>query len=297
MSVKGERFDDRVYIELQPEHRDLLLWVAKFHPNKGLRIKDIAREGVFGNAVDIQKNMEFFLDRLKLMNSFGHLDKLDQEKNFKWYITDNNTLFQLNVFREMFKPMNHTRNRILNYKNPDDLSKSTDSPLDRIKTLEGHSLERMAREYFETLSNMKWAIPSVEHSKFKGDMDIMGLRWEDNENVLYLADAKRNTGSFKELAEIRAYQDEFMNTLPEEEELDKLHQFKRKRFLVAPHFTEKRHLEIKKEGTFESLDIHRMARNFGFDPAPMIKPESPQETKLEDYSTPETPKSPSSMRP
>ena len=297
VTVKGERFDDRAFVELQPIHRDILLWIAENHPNKGLRAADVARGFEFGNEDIIYKNLDFLRDRLKLMDTIWPIDKVDK---CKWLITDNNTVFQLNVFREIFKTRKHTRKPGFGLRDPDKPDQSTDTPLDRLKTLEGHALERITAEYFETLAGMQWVRPSVEHGGFRGDMDIMAIRWEDNENVLYLAEAKRNTRSFRSITDIRKYQDAFLNSLSKEadnaEELDKLRHLNCRRFLVAPHFTDQKRLDIEKDGTFEILDIPKMARGLGFDPAPMIKPESPPEPKMEDEHTPEPPKS-SSLRP
>ncbi len=65
VSMKGERFDGRAFIELRPEHRDILLWIAENHPNKGLRVGDVARGFELVNEDFIYKNLDFLWDRLK----------------------------------------------------------------------------------------------------------------------------------------------------------------------------------------------------------------------------------------
>lgn len=266
LAVKGERFDDRTYIELQPLHTEILLWFAKSHHNTGFSVNDIVHEGVFGEEIEIEKKMFFFQDKLKLMKNVNPFDKFKEKHYQKWFISDNNTLFQLNVYREMFNLKSYTRGKILNDKNPDNQKIPTDTPLDRLKTLEGHSLERMVAEFYETLPNMKWAIPSARHSKFKGDIDIMGVRWEDNENVLYLADAKRDPRSFKEFELVKDYQNAFMKTLMQEKEFKKYQDYKWKRVLVAPYFNDDIKTEIKEVEGFELLDIPLMCQNLLYDP-------------------------------
>lgn len=165
VSEKGERFDDRAFVELRLEHRDILLWIAKNHPNKGLRVGDVARGFELVNEGFIYKNLDFLRDRLKLMDIIWPIDKVGK---CKWLITDNNTVFQLNVFREMFKTRKHARKPSFALRDPDKPDKSTDAPLDRLKTLEGHALKRIAAEYFETLSGIQWVQPSVEHGRFRG---------------------------------------------------------------------------------------------------------------------------------
>ena len=107
VSVKGERFDDRAFIELQDIHRRILLWVAEHHFVKGARVGDIARAPRFQNAEDqkelgdahaIREKMLFFCERLNLMELKKSLDGRDVDR---WQITDNNTLFQLHVFKEI----------------------------------------------------------------------------------------------------------------------------------------------------------------------------------------------------
>ena len=295
VSVKGERFDDRAFIELQPEHRKLLLWIAQNHLKKGVKVKDIAIEGTFGNENDINEKMVFFHDRLKLMDMVEPFDRKDFGK---WQISDNNTLFQLNVFRELFESLIRKTQtdldkiiREISFKEP---------PILRLETLEGVALERLTAKYYEAMEDTRWVRPSVEQSGFDADIDIMAIRFVDGQGVLYLADAKRNAEKYvteyrNKTMEVKTRQDNFMNALPDNDTMETLRQMERKRVLVSTHFDAKQRRAIEKGGVFNTLDIPEMARELGFDPAPVLAPDSPPEPKMEDDGTLEPPSS--SMRP
>ncbi len=269
-SSKYERFDDRAYVELKPEHSELLLWIAQNHLKKGVKVKDIAIEGTFGNEKDINEKMVFFQNKLKLMDMVRPFDRKDFGK---WQISDNNTLFQLNVFRELFENLNRETQTDLDKIIREPSFKET--PILRLETLEGAALERLTAKYYEAMGDTRWVRSSVEQGGFDGDIDIMAIMFVDGQGVLYLVDAKRNAEKYvteyrDKTMEVKTRQDNFMNALPDNDTMKTLRQMERKRVLVSTHFDAKKRKAIEKGGDFNTLDIPEMAREYGFDPGPVL---------------------------
>ena len=302
VSVKGERYDDRAYIELQDIHRRILLWIAENHFVKGARVRDIAKAQPFQNETDkkelgdenaIRQKMLFFCDRLNLMGLKKSLDGRDVDR---WQISDNNTLFQLHVFKEILASEK--------INTPIDVSKLTRNPqgksitLRRLETLEGHALERLAAQYYETCRSIRWVQSSVDQRGFNGDIDVMAIGWENDRPNLYLGDAKRNAEIYtpEKIEEVSKMQDEFMKALPKNKDMETLRQIECYRFLVAAHFDTVTRDRIQENSEFFVLDIPDMAREYGFDPGPVLVSDLVTKDTSEDYpekdNEPAEPKSP-----
>jgi len=95
--LKGpmERFDDRAFIELDEQHRDLLLWIGR-GPVKGQYLHEAPKQ--LRTGAEKQKSVHVLSRWHELLKTKAPV----MTRNFpRWVMADNNTRMQINVFREL----------------------------------------------------------------------------------------------------------------------------------------------------------------------------------------------------
>ncbi len=130
----AHRWDAKSWIELKPRHREFLLWLGRTQ-----KTRQYGRE--LDQVCNKYPNQKFHDQMIWLLQS--HLELIDKNPSFmdsdnpRWRITDGNTLFQLEVFRELQDPQSMG--------SPEAIKKvSLDTALKRMETLEGQALEKLA---------------------------------------------------------------------------------------------------------------------------------------------------------
>jgi len=204
LKESSERFDDRAWIELKPEWRDVLLELGA-SGTRGLSSRDLAarlgtRDGQ-GNL--LRREADRMLARLRQMRR--EIQAVDQQgtmeedsESVRWNLQDANMLFQLRVFPEMFR--NPTRRP----RNPaeegfEDLDFGF--RLERLKQLEGQGLERLAAAWILAMSrrhrsrHRAWGKVGIRQEKGGPDIDAMGITGPTEEPRLTVAWCKRHAGS------------------------------------------------------------------------------------------------------
>ena len=146
-----EHFDNRAFIELAPVGRKVLLWLAKNQP-KGATEKDIAA----GIDMKGDRKVSNALNMLQI-----HLQLVDCQKQFlladdlRWKITDNNTLFQINLFRDLInRPKGQKQDEMRNL----NMEKSLD-------VLEGQALEQFGAACFGQMPDIHWSTSGVSRRR------------------------------------------------------------------------------------------------------------------------------------
>ena len=240
-----ERFDDRAFVELQAEHRNLFLWIGERHP-RGVQLREIP--GEYGNNPAKIELLRFMKDRVGLMDRnmpFGI------EEQSRWRITDNNTLFQVGVFPGIWKVT--TRERTT-------LARGVDhGEADRkMTTLEGPALEQMGAQYLKELPPAKFqTVSSAWHPRIVGDVDVLAVGEENGDRTIWMGNAKRNPEAHDPWKIKELYQ-EFLARLGEKETRCKY-------LLISPSFDKLDSDKLKtfRNTDFEMIGIPDMARNLG----------------------------------
>ncbi len=240
-----ERFDDRAFVELQPEHRDLFLWIGERHP-RGVQLRQIPRE--YGaNPAKIEL-LIYLKQRVGLMEKNAPFGKKDEPR---WRISDNNTLFQVGVFPGLWKDPTREKKTLastFDYREADR----------KMITLEGPALEQMGAQYLKELPPAKFQTQSAAwHPKIVGDVDVLAVGEEGGTRTIWLGNAKRNPEAHDPWNMKELYK-EFLTTLGEETT-------RCRRLLISPSFKklDSHKLEAFRNTDFEMIGIPDMARNLG----------------------------------
>ncbi len=250
-----ERFDDRAFVELQPEHRNLFLWIGERHP-RGVQLREIP--GEYGNNPAKIELLRFMKDRVGLMDRnmpFGI------EEQSRWRITDNNTLFQVGVFPGIWKVATRERTTLargVDYREADR----------KMTTLEGPALEQMGAQYLKELPPAKFqTASSAWHPKIVGDVDVLAVGEENGDRTIWMGNAKRNPEAHDPWKMKELYQ-EFLARLGEKETRCTY-------LLISPSFDklDSHKLKTFRNTDFAMVDIHDMARNLGVGPNPDTDPD------------------------
>ena len=252
-----ERVDDKAIIELSKDLRAALIWMSRQSARGGTAGEIAAGAGIDGKKID-----------RALLDLEGHLElvRFDQPRFIGrniWRIADNNTLFQLNVFRDLYPRDPRVRRPV-----------STAEQLTWLENLEGRSLERLTEEW---LAGRPGADPAeggwVESGvSFRGpsgvrELDAAALLRQENGVKLVLAECKRAARAHERghAAEVfGAFRESLAETgLPGLiKKADKT-----LRLLIAPGFTDSERERLELDGRFIACDIPQMALKSGVDPA------------------------------
>ena len=288
-----ERWDSKVWIELKDTQRDLLLWIGQNKP-RGVRLSRIAPEldlGTLDDKLEMLKHLRRWLGMVDQTVLVGESDKP------RWAITELNTLFQINVFRDINPQKDHQPPASLSTIISG--SDEVDRTLTYMESLEGEGLERLAADWLAAKEGVTWHGCRVRHPGVSGDIDALATRMKPGQEKVWLGNCKRNQWEHKlvredglilenGLAKIRVQQDRFMDALAtsavrrdDQKSADNLTQTERVRLLFSRVFSSVLRQEYKENG-FEPVDIRDMARSFGIDPdpAPVPQPDKPAEDKL-----------------
>ncbi len=258
-----ERFDDRAFVELQPEHRNLFLWIGERHP-RGVQLREIP--GKYGNNPAKIELLRFMRNRVGLM---GKNMPFGIEEQSRWRITDNNTLFQVGVFPEIWKVSPREKTTLargVDYREADR----------KLITLEGTALEQMGAQYLKEHPPAKYqTVASAWHPQITGDVDVLAVGEENDVRTIWMGNAKRNPEAHDPWTMKKLYQ-EFLTKLGEETTRCRY-------LLISPSFEKLDPQKLKKYRSteFEIIDIHDMARNLGIDPVPKADPDNTTDDELD----------------
>ena len=257
LAGRFERVDDKVIIELSKDLRAALIWMSRQSARGGTAGEIAAGAGVDGKRMD---------KALLELESHLELVRFDQPRFIGpnlWRIADNNTLFQLGVFRDLYPRDPRVRRPV-----------SSAEQLTWLENLEGRSLERLAEEW---LAGRPGADPAeggwVESGVcFRGpsgvrEIDAAALLRQENGVKLILADCTRGARAHEpgRAAELfGAFLDFLAETglLRQMKDANKIF-----RLLIAPVFSDDERERIERDGTFVACDIPQMALKSGVSPA------------------------------
>ena len=193
---------------------------------------------------------------IKLRDHLGMVENYDpfmSEDMLKWRIADNSTLCQLHVHPELFQEERSGR------VTPPDPSRRT--PLERLETLEGHALERMAAACLGGQPGVTWSEHAVWRNRRDGtsmpDIDVMGFRgwWTEPDAVLMMGSCKRRARTHT----ARKVDEQFESFLAEVADDDTdFRLMAREKLLISPEFTSDQRQHYARAG-FEAVGIQDMA--------------------------------------
>ena len=259
-----ERWDTKAWIELPPDQRELLVWIGHNRP-KGMELNKVPKElGSHDKKLAIMNHLRTWLDLVDLNRPLG------EQSPAKWYITDPNTLFQINVFREMVhikddQPAVSVTGTMLK-------KREDKRHLTRMETLEGGALELLAGAWLAAKEGVTWTSTRAWHPDFDGDIDAIATSMGDGPKIVWLGSCKRSERSHSP-DNARNEQDRFMECLlasagrEKEESAELLKNAELKRLLFSPTFSPEFHEAFGQEG-FTTIDIPAMARSFNLEHAP-----------------------------
>ncbi len=264
-----ERFDTKAYIELPEIHREILLHIGRNKPN-GDNLTGLS--SIFKNKETRDRALIQMTNSLELIEGNS---PFYTEGPIRWRIVDNNTLFQILVFREIVAPKPGTKEEMEPIPDIEVL-------ISRMETLEGGALERMAATWLDAQENVLWSNSnvwrSIKKKNEKGEqitlnmeIDVMASNKKHVPPMVWLGSSKRNPERHN-AQKVIAEQDLFLNELGDGEDAKRLREKSvRRRILFSTQFTPEQRIELSGDG-FKVIDIHDMARSFDIDPVPVPKP-------------------------
>lgn len=266
-----ERFGSRAFVELAPQQREVLLWLAHNQPG-GATLEEV--EAGLGRRGDptVLESLQLLQDHLRLVQLKGQF--LVKETG-RWRIIDNNTMFQLSVHPGIFDG----RASAL-------ADSGSVAEFDRRRTAlaenGGPALERFAAACFGEMPGITWSEdglwrqrrtspftdPSGRPLPPLADIDMMVRRgqWSDPEPVFILAGCKRNSRRH-EPAQLDAQFREFLDDLGLGADASRIRALPKERYLISPEFTDGQRRRAAEAG-FKCLGIRDLARKIGIEPGP-----------------------------
>ena len=314
------RWDNKAYVELQPAHKELMYWLASDDERRtqGVKVEDIYEAFPSQFTRDAVKVLKTHLELIGKSAFY-----LENDKAW-WRITDSNTLFQLDVLKE-YQGSENQETPLGEYEIdiPDDVEQETPSIdtvstthedeevkvegiLERLRTLEGRTLELMAARYLRERRGVKWAEPNVRRNKFgTRDIDILAFDHYKRPTEIWIGNLKRNpkgpkiNNTLKHqknfIKDVLRIQDENRKEIVDHIRILNDNELKRKvgekkfhRLLISPSFKNltKRRLEGYKK-KFELLDIPVMAKSYDIDLSSSAEPDiKPNQDSDNDYTPP-----------
>ncbi|MCY4542178.1 MAG: ATP-binding protein [Rhodobacteraceae bacterium] len=253
-SVPEDRYDNRAFVELTPEGRQILLHLGRGR-RRGCTIGEFPPE----MSKRAEQTLEDSLDVLE-----GHLELVGPVWEFlgptkRWRVIDNNTQFQIDVM-----PAGRGKSRRTGLDDPDGVSWQ-ELALRRLETHEGAALEKLTTAWLVEAPGVNWArqgvwLPGVP------DIDAMAFAGKGKDRKLLLASCKRNAGKH-DPAKQRQQFEEFMAALDvagKRERADAIRGMPRRLMLVSPTFTAADRERLAIAG-FECVGIRDMARSLGIE--------------------------------
>ena len=254
-----ERFDSKAIVELSPDLRDALIWMSRRSARGGPAGEIAAAIGgrdpqtVHRALFDLEQHLEL----VRLHNP------LFSGSN-QWRISDNNTLFQLSVFRDLYEPDRPVSRG----------TAETGAPLTWLMNLEGPMLERLAADWLRERAEDGWVRSGVRFNNPQGggEIDIAALLLQEDGMKLVLGECKRSAEAHAP-GRTRSLFGDFMGSLASEGLQGQMLRADRTfRLLISRQFTTDQFQRLSHEG-FQPFDIRRMARQSGIDPGPLYEPE------------------------
>ena len=238
-----ERFDDRSHIELAEPHREVLLWLALNAP-RGATVREFPAELRRPDRnPPLRKSLEVLSSHLELVEQTGEFYGGNEGR---WSVADNNTVFQISVFPELFGS-GPVRGQALGAGE----SGTQGRPVGRLETLEGLALERLAADWLGGLPGMVNSLqgvwrhrsnPPVAHPDGTplpplADIDVLGLQGElsDPDPVLFVGGCKRNPRRH-DPARLDRQADELLADLGRGGDAERIRGMRRQWLLVSPEF-------------------------------------------------------------
>ncbi len=248
-----ERFDNKAYVELAEVAKEALLWLALPRP-KTEKFSDFPVElrrrpnRALGDALDTLR------DHLGLVE---YTAEFMTESYPRWRIADNSTLFQINVYPELFTQAGRQKIGERVDREPEAAA------LERLQDLEGHALERMAAAWLDSQPDVSLSLHAAWRQGL-ADIDVLAIRGRrtDPASVLVMAGCKRNARAHDTTRLDRQF-DEFLGDIPGKYG-KLLRDLTREKLLVSPAFDEVQRRQAER-AKFQAVDIHHMARE-GIEP-------------------------------
>ena len=266
-----ERFDSRSFVELAPQQREVLLWLAHNRP-RGATLEEV--EAGLGKRGDptVLESLELLQDHLGLVQLKG---QFLVKGTGRWRIIDNNTMFQISVHPGIFddpaSPMADGGS-----------AAEFDRQMTALADNEGPALERFAAACFGEMSGITWSDeglwrqrrpspftdPSGRPLPPLADIDVMARRgqWSDPEPVFILAGCKRNAGRHQPSRLVAQFR-EFLDDLGPGADASRFRALAKERYLISSEFTDRQRRRAAEAG-FACLGIRDMAREIGINPGP-----------------------------
>lgn len=284
LSDHGERFDARAYASVERTLRPVLLTIAR-SPKLGMtaeqiveRLSDRARlpDGTEKRIAEdlreqaaasmptvrsIDDDMEMLCDRMELVDCSG--DHLDILAPVRWRIQDLNSLFQLQVFPELF--VGKGRKGSDGFGEP-----SADTQLQRLKDLEGRTFERFCAEWLRERPDVQPV--RARHGAKRGrlpDVDVLAEMGRGRGARLLLGGCKRDGRGHRPNVlrkQFAAFMESLQDAGPHDRKAARQElSMPRVHAAFSPAFDEPQVGRLEAEG-FECHDIRSMARTLGIDP-------------------------------
>ena len=194
-----ERFDSSSFVELAPQPREALLWLARNRP-RGATTDQLQAGLGWSEDQEVLNSLWVLEQHLGLVEPKG---QFRVEGTARWRLIDNRTLFQITAYPELFE-IGKTRRPEGN------LDAGGDNRLTAVAENEGPALERLAAACFGEMPDISWSGDGLWRNRRNppfnnanglklpplADIDVMALRgkWEDPDPVLILAGCRRNAG-------------------------------------------------------------------------------------------------------
>ncbi|MCY4542854.1 MAG: ATP-binding protein [Rhodobacteraceae bacterium] len=269
VEVAGERYDDGAFVELAPATRDLLLWLGR-HAPRGAREHELPAALRKRADPPLEESCGTLVRHLELLA--GRVEFLGDSRFCNWTVTDCLAKFQIHVFGV---GMRRVKRRAV----PGMGLRRRNGELDRLKTLEECSLERMAAAFYAELPWVSESECNVWRRQDPGgaartgnqvEIDVLARPHpERGGGPVVFGECKRNPEQHRR-GQLEQAIDRFMEALENLErrrlfhqedppELRDLRRRRRSKVLISPEFTaaQRRRLE---GGGFSCLDIPEIAR-------------------------------------
>lgn len=246
-----ERVDGKAVVDLTPDLRDALIWMSR-RSARGGPIGEIAAALGGEDAQDVHQALFNLEQHLELVR-FEHPQFSGPSR---WWISDNNTLFQLSVFRDLYTPGRQ-------------FPLGAGSEITWLKNLEGPMLVRLTEEWLRERAGQEWVESGIRFRSPAGasEIDVAALMQQEGGVKLVLGECKRTAAQHRP-GQLAAVFDGFMASLADEGLPGRMRRADKEfRLLISPEFTpgERRRL---RDGRFEPLDIRQMAKMSGIELAP-----------------------------